>query len=176
MKTENKALNDVVQAITAKVPPDMRDAFDRLVLAGTRLMYADETEGMLRKQMDDGTPPQAAGRGAAKLLGILMTKLKGTPPKKVMPYVGIVLTCEALDFMEKAGRVKVTPEIVAQAVKEFGPTFLQLLGVSSAKLQQLMGDSAQAQPGAQPGAPQGAQPQPAAAAPPRAGAIIGAVA
>lgn len=178
MKTENQALQQVVQAMTAKVKPQMRKPFDRIVLAGMKLMYSDQMEKMLRQQIDSGPPAQAAGQGAAKLLGLLMSKANGTAPYQALVPAGIVLLCEALDFMEKAGKVEVTPELVAEATQEFSSALLQMLGVTKDKLAQMM---AGAKPQEQQQAPQPEQPgqqaqpgQPQQPQAPQPGALIGA--
>jgi hypothetical protein len=178
-KAKNPLLEQVIQAITAKVAPDQQKAFNRIVVAGMKLMYADKTEAMLRKQMDSAEPPIAAGQGAAKLVGLLLAKSKGTAPFKAMIPAGVVLTCEALDFMEKAGKAQLTPDLVSEAVQEFGSAVLQVIGVTPEKLDQMMAripdaqkpqEPAQEQPPEQPQQPP-QQPQPAGPQP-----LIGAVA
>jgi len=157
---KNPLLEQVIQAVSAKVAPDQKKAFDRIILAGMRLMYADETEAMLKKQIASAEPPIAAGQGAAKLVGLMLAKSKGTAPMKAMMPGGVVLTCEALDFMEKAGKVQLTPDIVSEAVQEFGSAVLQVIGVTPEKLEQMMARIPDAQK------PQQPEPEPEQAAPP----------
>lgn len=181
-QSKNPLLVQIEQAITAKVAPEMRNAFNKIVLAGMKLMYAPQTEKMLRQQINSGEPPQAAGQGAAKVVGLLLAKSKGTAPFKAMIPAGIMLTCEALDFMEKAGKAQLTPELVSQAVQEFGSAVLQVIGVTPDKLDQVMSQVPDAKkPQGQPAAPQAeqapAQPAQQAQQPPPAGAqpLIGAM-
>lgn len=143
MKTENQALLKVVETITAKVNPKVRKQFDRIVLAGMKLMYADQMEGYLREQIASGPPAQAAGQGAAKLLGVLQTKFNGTAPIEAMGPAGVVLVCEALDVLEKLGKAEVTPELVAEAMKEYSAAYLQMLGITREKLEGMMGAAKQ---------------------------------
>jgi hypothetical protein len=172
----NPLLVQVEQAITAKVAPDMRKAFNKIVVAGMKLMYAPKTEKMLRQQMNSGPPPQAAGQGAAKVVGLLLTKSKGTAPFKAMIPAGVMLTCEALDFLERAGKAELTPDLVSEAVQEFGSAVLQVIGVTPEKLEQMMARAPGGQkPQGQPAAPQTEQPAAPPAAQQPAGALIGAM-
>jgi hypothetical protein len=173
---KNPLLVQVEQAITAKVAPDMKKAFNKIVVAGMKLMYAPQTEKMLRKQMDSGPPPIAAGQGAAKVVGLMLAKSKGTAPFKAMIPAGVMLTMEALDFLEKAGKAELTPELVAEAVQEFGSAVLQVIGVTPDKLEQMMSrvpdaQKQQAQEQQPPQEPAPQQPQPAGPQP-----LIGAAA
>lgn len=173
MTTENPELQKVIQAQTAAVKPAMRKAFDKIVLAGMKLMYSPQMEEHFITQATSGPPAQAAGQGAAKLVGLMLSKSKGTAPFAAMVPAGIVLLCECLDAMEKAGKAQVTPDLVAEAVKEFGSALLQMLGVTPQKLDQIMaGAPKQEQPSQQDAAAQQPAQQPPAQPNPRA--LIGA--
>ena len=79
--------------------------------------------------------------------------------KAAIPAATILL-CEALDFMEKAGKVQVNPNTLAQAMQALASSLLQLFGVTPDKLQgalqQAQGQQATQQPQqATPSAPVG---------------------
>lgn len=169
----NPLLVQVEQAITAKVAPDMRKAFNRLVIAGMKLMYAPQTEKMLRQQMNSGPPPVAAGQGAAKVVGLMLAKSKGTAPFKAMIPAGVMLTCEALDFLERAGKAELTPELVSEAAQEFGSAVLQMIDITPDKLEQMMArvPDAQKPPQQQPAQPPQGQPLAAPGPQPLIGAM-----
>ena len=149
-KTNNPALQKTEQAAEAKVEPKYRNAFERIVAAGMKVMYSEQSNSLLTDQLSKpGEPATNVGDGVGKLMGILWSEGKGTLPMQAMMPAAVVLVCEALDFMEKAGKVQVTPDMIADATKECMSVVLQGFGVTPEKLQQMQAQN-------------GAQPQPAA--------------
>jgi hypothetical protein len=174
-KTTNPKLQKVEQAVQQQVPPDQMSAFERIVVAGEKIMYSPQTRHMLQSQLGkNGDPTEIAGEGVAKLMGIMLQKSKGTMPMKAAIPAAQVLLCEGLDFMEQAGLVQVSDEVIAQATKAMMAYLLQIFGFSKDKIDQYMHAGMAAQ-GNQPG---GTMPASAdaggGAQPPAAGGIIGA--
>ena len=90
---------------------------------------------------------------------ILYQQSKKTMPITVMGPTAFLLMLEGLDFLEKAGKIEVTPDLLDEATKDFGSSFLQLFGVTPEKMQSMIA------------AKQGGQPQPPT---PPAGILAGA--
>ena len=171
-QTTNKALQQVEQATEAKVSPDMQAQFHRIVTAGMKVMYSPQSHHLMAQELSKpGDPTEVVGEGVAKLMVILFKEGKQALPMKAMMPAAIVLTCEALDFAEKAGKLTADSDTIAQTIKEMMSTLLQALGASPQSLQALKsgqpGQSAQPpqatppaappQPPAQPGIIGGAQ-------------------
>lgn len=152
----NPLLQKTQAAIEAKInPPQLKPVVDKLVAAGTHVMYAPTTRDMLVRQMQGpGDDFEKIGAGVAKLMGLLSTQAKGTIPPQAMIPAAIILMCEAMDFLAQAGRIQVTPDTLAKAMQETASALLQLLGVSPQKLQSMVNQSKAggAAPGAVPGA------------------------
>lgn len=145
-QTNNPALQSVEQAVQEKVPQEMQEAFQRIVTAGEAIMYSPESRESVMQQMNgEGDPAESVGEGVAKLFIILLQKSKGSMPMEAGIPAAQVLLCEGLDFMEKAGKIQATPDIIASATKAMMGYLLQLMGVSQEKLQQLMQAGAQQQ-------------------------------
>lgn len=174
----NPALQKIEQSIMAKVPEQLRSGVQRTVVAGMKVMHSPQTHDMMTKQLTKpGDPAENAGEGAAKLVGILYQQSNRKAPIRVLVPAGQILLCEGLSFMEQAGQIKVTNEVIAKATNSYASNLLQLFGVTPEKLQQMM-IKAQTlqQQGAQqqPAQPQPAQPQPAQASGLVGGAMQGA--
>lgn len=149
MDVKNPILQKATQAIEAKVPPELRNTYQRIILAGEKVMYSPQTHQMMLKQMKSNpNPAEAAGEGIAKLFAILLKESKGTLNMKAAIPAMTVLLCEALGFMEEAGMVQVTDQLLADATREMGSAVLQVMGITPDKLRTMM-----AQRGGQPGAP-----------------------
>lgn len=135
MKINNPLLQQAVQAVESKVDPALRNSYDRIVLAGEKFMFSDQTRKMLMNQLKSTqNPAEAAGEGIAKLFVILMRESKGTLNMKVAIFAMTTLLCVALDFMEEAGYVKVTTEVLARATEEMGSAILQIQGATPDKI------------------------------------------
>lgn len=150
-KTTNPLLQKTEEAIAAKVPANLKNAFQRIITAGLKVMYDPKTNDMMAKQLkEQGDPAEIAGAGVAKLLGMLMNQSKGTMPMNAAIPAATVLLCEGLDFMEQAKVVKVDNEVLSRAMQSMSSTFLQMLGVTPEKFQQML---AKAQAGQKPAQP-----------------------
>jgi len=148
----NELLQKVKQQTEAKVLPKFKNSFDRIILAGEKFMYDDTTHDMMVSQLGENNPPEInVGEGVAKLMGILWKEGKGTLPMQAFIPAATVLLCEAMDFAEKSGKIKITPDTLAGATKEMMSSLMQLLGITQEKIQAA---KAQAKP-AQPAAPKG---------------------
>ena len=162
-KTKNQLLMNVEQAAASKVPPEQKERFEKIVLAGMKIMYSPETSEMMQSQLKKaGNPAENAGEGAAKLFGILMHESKNTMPMPAAIPAMQVLLCEGLDFMEQAGMIEVTNDTIAEATKAMMGYILQMIGIKKEQMDKYMQagmDASDAKSGAQ-GAAQPAAPQP----------------
>jgi hypothetical protein len=127
---------------------------------------------MLQSQLSkQGEPTEIAGEGVAKLLGMMYKESKGTMPMKAAVPAAQVLLCEALDFMEQAGLVQVSDELIAQATKSMMAYLLQVFGFKKEQVDKYMHAGMAAH-----GSPDGTMPASAdaggGAQPPAAGGII----
>src|ERR1700756_2667745 len=115
-QASSQILQKTEQQIKAKVPPDLQPGFQRALAAALNIMYNDQQLPKMMagiQQIQD--PIQGAARGAAHLFGVLITQSKSQIPISIASAVAVCVMFEFLDLMEKAGKVKVTPDIVAQA-------------------------------------------------------------
>jgi hypothetical protein len=170
-KTTNSQLQEVEQAVQQQVPPDLSNAFERIITAGLKIMYSPETRTMLANQLkQSGEATEIVGEGVAKLMAILYQQSKGTMPMKAAIPAAQVLTCEALDFAQQAGTLQVSGDSIAATTKAMVTYLLQIFGFSQAKIQQYI-QAGMAHQG------QGTMPASAdaggGAPPPPAGGIIG---
>lgn len=166
-QTTNPQLQAVEQAVQQHVAPDQVNAFQRIVAAGEKIMYSDQTRHLLQSQLaQKAEPTEIAGQGVAKLMGLMYKESKGTMPMKAAVPAAQVLLCEALDFMEKAGVVQVSDDLIAQATKAMMAYLLQVFGFKKQQIARYMqaGMDAHGEQGAMPAsADAGAGAPPAAA-------------
>lgn len=167
-KKANPLLVKTEQAIRAKVAPDQVKAFDKIILAGLKVLDSEKTHKLVASQLQaQGDPEQIAGAGAAKILGILMNQSKGSMPMKAGIPAATVLLLEAMDRMEELGKIEVTNDTLSEAMQAMSSSLLQMMDVTPQKLEMLMKKAQPAQQPAQPQEPpaQPAGPQPLIGAP-----------
>jgi hypothetical protein len=135
----------------------LRVAVQKIYLAGMKVMYSSDTHQLVLKQLNNSLDPgTSVGKGVAALITLLFQQSKGTMPIPAVPLAAVLLVCEALDFMEKGGLAKVTPQIIDTAVQTVISMLMQKVGLTPQKMMQI---AAQARNG---GVPQQPQPQPPA--------------
>ena len=137
-QVQNPLLQKLQQATEAKVPEQLKGAYKGIIAAGEKVMYSPQSHKMMMQQMSQGDPADAAGEGIAKLLAILLHEMKGALNMKAAIPAMTHLLCDALDFMEQAGKCKVDNDLLATAVKEMGSSILQILGATPDKMQGMM--------------------------------------
>lgn len=166
----NPLLVKAEQAIQSKVSPQLAPMVQRIVMAGHKVMYDPKTHAMAMKALTmPGNKAVVAGQAATKLVGLLYTEAHGGVNVQAAIPAGVILLCEGLDFMEKSGMLKVTQQVLADAMKSMMTSTLQMFGVTPQKLTQMKASG-------QSSGQQGSQPpmQPAQSAPRPAGIIAGA--
>lgn len=149
----------VQDAVRAKLPAQYRVAVQRIVLAGMKVMFSPETHQLMLKAIQGDTDPaHAVGMGVTQLMTLLYKESKGTMPLPALIPAGILLGCEALDFMEKSNMLRASPQIMDDMTQTVTAYLLQKMGYTAQDVARIaQGGSAQAQ------APQPGQPAPQAA-------------
>jgi len=136
----NEMIKKAEAAIDAKVPPADKQAYDRIVLAGMKVMFSKETHGeLLKGLMEADDPMKTAVEGIIGIIGILFKESKNTMPVGPMIFAGQSLLMEALDFMEQGGMIEVTPEMLSTATRTYLETLLPKIGLTPDKMQAIMG-------------------------------------
>ena len=93
----------------------MREAFDRIVLAGKKVMYSKETAPMVDQYLSSGaSTAEKLGGGVANVVVMLDNKAQGAIPKDILIPAATVLLFDAADFMRRTG-TKVTTEDIGKA-------------------------------------------------------------
>jgi hypothetical protein len=146
-----------------KVPPELQEAYTRVVVAGMKVMFSKDSHKLMLKQLDAGGPlGERLGKGIAGLMLILFKESKQTMPPQVIIPAGVELLMQAVDFLRQANLENPTNKDIGDGTQLMITLILQKFGVSPEKIQELVGpydnsgvDVAAAQMGGQP--PQPAQ-------------------
>ena len=140
----NPALQKIVAQIEAKVKPEQRDAFDRIITAGMKVMFSKETSNLIKQALEQpGSLGERAGKGVANLLLLLFQESNKSMPLDVGMLSAVVLLAHALDFAEKIGGGAVDAGTIDEAAQTLASAILDKLGVSPQQVAQM---AAKAQP------------------------------
>lgn len=163
-------LKQIEQGIEDSIPPEMKDAYLSIVVAGMQIMFSKETSDLLEKTLAmPGDPVTNIAQGVPKLLILVYNESrKGIPDgqdggmdvRMAVP-AAITLLCQALDYWEATKGGEVTPELAAQATKETMKATLKAFGITEDQINKTIqaGQQAAAQ-GGQAARPPAGAPQP----------------
>jgi hypothetical protein len=108
---QNAELAKMAQAMG----PEREDAFKRVVLAGKKILYGKETQGMVQEFMATDAPiEEKLGTGIANVLVMMDNQAQGNIPKDVMIPAGTVLLFDAADYLRQSGE-KISAQQLASA-------------------------------------------------------------
>lgn len=140
--------------IAAKVPPEMKDAFERTVAAGMKVMYSPEMRQDVMAEVQREAPVvQKLAESTTGLLLMLDSKSKGGIPEQVIYLAGMELLGEAAEVLVKAGQ-PVTQEDYNDALNAMFVLIDQKRGVDPKSTMQ-----SATQAVGQTGQPEGEQPE-----------------
>lgn len=140
-----KAHEDELANMVTVMPPQMRDAYQRVVVAGKKMMYAPETAEAIHGIILDDKIPMAnkLGEGVANLVVMMDNQGNGTIPKDVLVPVGVTLMFEAADYLFEVG-MEVTENDLSDAMEMMVYSIFEAYGVPQAEvdkiIDKLMGD------------------------------------
>jgi hypothetical protein len=170
-------LVQAVKGIEAKIEPEMRKDYDRIMVAAMKILFSDQTHHLLviaAEKIKAGSPqeiPKTVAKISAGIIGLIDKELKGKVPVPPSFYAVITIMCHVLEYLQATG-LDASNELIGVTTKETYQALLDYFKITPemmAKAQKLKaqgGDALQkaadeeAAQGAQPPAPEAAGPQP----------------
>ncbi len=110
-----------------RIDPKQIDALQRAFLAGKKFVYAPETNKYALEELKaPGNPPYVnAGRAAARIMVLVMSKLNGAMSTEIMFSAGYLLLADILKFMQETG-AKISEEQKRQAGLVYTQTMVDM--------------------------------------------------
>lgn len=128
------------QGIQNKVKPELKASLDKVVQAGLTILYApkltDQRNQMIANSQD---PAKDAAQGAARMVSNLYQQSGQKMPTDLIVPAAMLFAFEWLDLVSKAGKVQITPDLIARTTRDVGSAVLPMFGVTPDKLTQLQG-------------------------------------
>lgn len=152
---DDPLLQQIEQGIEQQVPPEMKQMYESIVLAGMKVMFSKDTASLMDQQLDaSGDMVANIADGISMLIMIVFNEAQ-QPPEQFIPAAGlasITLMCHALDYAEQTRGLKVDEQFVADCTKATTMKVLERFGITQDQVGQVIA-AGQQQGGAQP--PQG---------------------
>ena len=122
-----------------KMPPELQEAYERVVIAGMKVMFSKESHKLMLDELQkEGPMGQKLGTGIAGLMLLLVKESNGTLPPEVIIPAGINLLTRAADFIRKSKIEKITNGDIGEAMEVFISTILEKFGVDPAKMADML--------------------------------------
>jgi hypothetical protein len=129
-----KAVSDNIN-----MPPELQEAYERVVIAGMKVMFSKESHrAMLKELQREGPLDQRLGKGIAGLMLLLFKESNGTMPPAVIIPAGVKLLMEAVDFMRDAGMGNPTNAEIGNGMQIMIAIILEKFGVAPDKMEQML--------------------------------------
>lgn len=150
-----------------EVPPELKEPFQRILAAGMKVMYDEQTHELAMKQLDGpGAMGKKLGEGVAGLLMMLFQESNSTLPPQLIIPAGVFFIADVADFLQEAGK-PIESQDVGQAVETMLHLIFQQAGMDAEKmfsmLDQLGLSKDESVEPADPAEPAGQTPEPPAA-------------
>lgn len=101
-----------------QLPPEMQDAYARVVAAGMKVLFSKQThDAMLQQLSAPGDTATKLGQGIAKVIVFLFNESNGTMPQDVIVPAAMILLLKAADFVNQSGKGQVSDEEIGRAME-----------------------------------------------------------
>jgi hypothetical protein len=137
---QNQLIIKAEAGVDQKVPPKDKNAYDRIVLAGMKVLFSKNTHSQIMQGMKEAQDkPSTAAEGIVGLMGMLYKQSNNTMPVAPMILAGMSLLMQALDFLEQAGVMQIDPPTLEAATTHYLETLLPKIGLTQDKMDAMLG-------------------------------------
>jgi hypothetical protein len=135
---------EIADQQAAEIPSNFQEAFSRVVKAGMRVMFSEQTHDLMIDQLSqEGDLADNVGKAIAGLMLMLYQKSNRTMPGEVIIPAGNYLLAEGADFIEKVTGEKITPDVMANAMQVMIDVLMDKFGVDPNRVKSVAQKSAQ---------------------------------
>jgi hypothetical protein len=122
-----------------KMPPELQEAYDRVVIAGMKVMFSDESHKMMLQFMDEeGPADEKLGKGIAGLMLILFKESNETIPPQVIIPAAVQLLMRAAEFAKQSGMGEISNKDIAGGIELMIAIILEKFGVDPSQFKQML--------------------------------------
>jgi hypothetical protein len=135
---------DISDKISKDIPSNYQEAFARVIKAGMKVMFSEETHQFMIKELQkEGELSERIGEAVAGLMLLLYMQSNKTMPQEVIIPAGIYLLGQGAQFLEEVTGEEITPDITGAAMQVMIDTLLTKFGIDPARVTQVAEKAAQ---------------------------------
>lgn len=124
---KNETLNKAQAAVEAKLPPAMKSQYERILLAGMKVLFSKETHDKVFTRVGEGNVAARCAIVTASVLSMLFKESKGSMPMAAAMPAGVMIYLNMLDFMASLGAVQIDKQTVDTGMRLLGQTLHNLI-------------------------------------------------
>ncbi|MDR1613676.1 MAG: hypothetical protein LBT97_12970 [Planctomycetota bacterium] len=135
----------LAQQIKARinVPDDLREPYERIVLAGQKVLYSEETNQLVMEAIQGDAPiEQKLAKGIRDLMLILWKESNQSMPPQLIVPAAVELLTEAADFINETGVDTVDERQLGEAMRLMVGMVLEAFGATPDRLRQAQQEQA----------------------------------
>lgn len=132
---ENPLLQQMQNGLEAKLTPENRDDYNKVVVAGLHIALDRGANSFMAKLHASPDPIGDCAKGAVALMLIMRKETRGAMPLQAGIPAGVTLMLHGLDFIDHAGIVKIAEPELVRAITQFTNQLFWKLGISPEMLQ-----------------------------------------
>lgn len=131
----NPLLQQIEAALESKLSGQLRQDYDKIVVAGLHIALANGPNSYLAKLHASQDPIGDCAKGSAQLVMIMSKQSKGQMPPGAMFPAAMTLCLHGLDFIGRTGEVQIAEPEVDRCTSMCANMFLHLNGITPKMLQ-----------------------------------------
>lgn len=168
----NQLLTATKKKLEASVPPKLKNVYDRIIVAGMKLMWSDQTHKEMVSYLERIKSPQdvpaVIAHGIAKVIQILIRE-GNIKPKLEDPFypasmlAAQVLCMDALQYVEQKKKIPIDQALLAETHKLLMAGLFKLYGITEELMRKALAHAQQQQAQSNPKGMVETVPQPGAA-------------
>jgi hypothetical protein len=122
-----------------QLPPEMQEAYMRVVAAGMKVLFSKETHPMILEQLDaPGDNATKLGQGIARVVVFLFNQSNGTMPQDVIVPAAMILLIKVADFVNQSGKGDISDEEIGKAMEVLIDSLFEGFGADRSELDAAM--------------------------------------
>lgn len=130
-------LQKIQDGVEAKLPPELKQPYLQVVVAGMRVMFDPATHGLMVERLNQGEDiSKSIAFGIAALIGQIYIQSGKKMSIPAAMAASITLMCQALDFAEKSKGLQITPELAATCAQATTRAAMAKFGIGQQQIDQ----------------------------------------
>jgi hypothetical protein len=122
-----------------KMPPELQEAYERVVIAGMKVMFSKDSHQLMLQQLQQGgSVGERLGKGVTGLMMLLFKQSNATMPPQVIIPAGVELIAQAADFLKQSNMEQITNEDIGEGMQIMITSIMEKFGVDQQQIQQMV--------------------------------------